>query len=451
MIGAWWQARRGVSGSNSQALHNDIRKGNAALIFFFGALALGGAFLPLNAAIVAQGVVVVSGSRQSVEHENGGVIENLFVAEGDRVTEGQVLLSINGAAVAAEERSLRELAIEYQAKQARLLAELQNAAHIPEPLEWASLANAEKDYARLVLARHRRERDVRTKVLVTQKKVYLHRREQLIQRIKGLRAQINTNSAEADLISDELEGMRILLSKGFAPMQRVRAIERSAVVIEGERAQLAASIAEAERLLDETSAQSLSLEAQLEKEAEAELRETEVRLADLLPKLAAARDSLARAQIRSPTTGRIINLSTFNAGSVVKAGELIMEIVPERRPLVVEARVRPEEANQLSTGMRAEVRLRGVNQRFAPPLLGRVEAMSADRLEDSRTGQPYFSVRVAIPESIITKLVPRSGKKLAELRVGLPSEIVIPVKERTAMEYLFEPLNRSLWTAMREN
>ena len=151
----------------------------------------------------------------------------------------------------------------------------------------------------------------------------------------------------------------------------------------------------------------------------------------------------------APAAGRVVGLSVFTVGGVVTAGETLMEIVPSDRRLVIEARASPTDADDLAVGMDTQIRFPALQERNMPILSGRIESVSADSFEDERTGVRYFKMRVEVPPEELAVI--RRFRADGGLRPGLPAEVMVPMRKRSALAYLIEPLTQSLWRAGREH
>jgi HlyD family secretion protein len=154
--------------------------------------------------------------------------------------------------------------------------------------------------------------------------------------------------------------------------------------------------------------------------------------------------------MRAPVAGIIVGLHVNTVGGVIRPGEAVMDIVPEGQDLIVEAQIRPEDADDLRPGQTSEVRITAFSGRAMPMLEGSVQRISADRFVDERSGQAYFLVNVAVAQSELEQYAGDAGIE-AQLRPGLPAEVVVPTRKRTALQYLLEPLNQSLWRSFRES
>lgn len=406
----------------------EIRFGAIVFVSFFVIFLGWAAFAPLDAGVVAPGVVTVSGARQTVQHREGGVIAEIMVEEGDRVAAGDVLIELSNPEVLARKEALLSQVLDLQMQRTQLLAINRGTNSIEAPPEWASLPPEDRAIADATLERHRREAASRGSALRSQRSGS----SVLDARIAGYQEEIASLNNQTRLLEDELTGVRSLAERGLMPLTRVRALERAQAELEGRRAGLRAAIASA-----------------LEDRAE-ELRDIEARLAQLTPQLAGARSELERTLMRAPTSGLVVGLQANTVGGVIRPGEPVMDIVPEDQDLIVEAQVRPEDADDLRVGQRSEVRITAFSGRSMPLLDGEVHRISADRFVDERSGMAYFVAQVQVSAEELREFE-EGGDSSIRLRPGLPAEIVVPTRKRTALQYLIEPLNQSLWRGFREN
>ncbi|HEY0053669.1 MAG TPA: HlyD family type I secretion periplasmic adaptor subunit, partial [Caulobacteraceae bacterium] len=429
---------------------SDVRAGLViAALFFVGFLGWA-AFVPLDAGATASGAVVVSGSRQAVQHQTGGVVSALHVREGDRVRAGQVLVEISAGETRAVERGLTAQVLALLAQRARLAAERDGLASVTTPSEFATLSGEDRALAdeafRLQLLQFR----ARGSGISNQRAVLVQRERQLNEQISGLNQQIASNVRQQSLIGEELRGMRSLAAQGYAPENRVRALERTAAALEGEQGSLNAQVARSREAIGETRLQIAGLRAERGEDVNEQLRQAEIQLNELRPRLTAAREQLARALVRSPATGQVVGLTAFTVGGVVEPGRVLAEVVPQSAALVIEARVRPDDADDLRVGQTVEARFVAFRERDLPRLTGRITSVSADSFEDERSGERYFKATAEIPADQMAVIRNVRGTDTG-LRPGLPVELVVPLRKRTALQYILEPLTQSLWRSFREH
>ena len=403
---------------NDDSGRGEIRAGVIALLVFFVGFGGWAAFAPLDAAVVAPGVIVVAGNRQTVQHRDGGIVSAIAVEEGDHVRRGQVLIELGSPELVAQEQALLSQVVDLQMQRARLTAERRGAGAIEPPAEWASLTPEDRAVADAAFERHRRE---------AQSGAW----SAFDARIAGYRGEINAINRQEGLLNEELSGMRELANEQLVPMTRVRALERNLAELQGRRSELT------------------SLIASTQQERYEDLRQVDARLAELAPQLAGARERLELTRLRAPVDGVVVGLQVHTVGGVVGAGERLMDIVPEGQDLIVEARVAPESADNLQVGQRTEVRVTAFGGRNLPIVYGEVRQVSADRFVDERTGQGYFLTQVAVPPEELRRLTQAAGDE-HRLRAGLSAQVVIPTRKRTALQYLLEPLNQTLWRSLRE-
>jgi len=426
----------------------ELRIGGVIAFLFFVVFLGWAAFAPLDAGAYAQGTVVVSGNRQAVQHRDGGVVSALHVREGDKVVKGQVLLEIGAGELRATERALSTQVLTLLATRARLAAE-RDGREIVLPPEFASLVPEDVPLAQEAMALERAQLAARRAALTTQQSVLTQRVSQLNQQITGLGRQISANTRQQTLIGEELEGMQSLADRGFAPENRVRALERTAAGLQGEAGSLQANVARAQDQIGETRTQIISLQRQQLEEIAQQLAETERMLGEAQPKLIAARDQLARALVRAPASGEVVGLSIFTVGGVVRPGDKLMDIVPQEANLVLDAMVSPQDADDIRIGQVTEVRFPAFHERSLPLLQGRISKISADSFLDEQSGQRFFKAEVIVPETELAVLNRVRGGQ-SGLKPGLPAEIVIPLKKRTALQYILEPLGQRVWRSFRE-
>lgn len=429
--------------------HREARVGLLiAGVFFLGLLGWA-AMIPLDAGAMADGVVAVSGNRQAVQHRDGGVVTDLYVSEGQTVAAGQPLLRIATPELAASERAMTSEFITLLARRARLAAERDGRADLDEPAQFASLAEADRTLATEALAGQRQLLKARRSSIQTERAVLSQRIRQQSEQIGGLSHQMASNREQQRLLNEELVAMRRLLPDGFVAVNRIRAMERSAAELDGAYGALRADSARTSEAVGETRMQMTSLDRARLEEVATELGELQQRLDELQPKLAASREQLAQSIIRAPTGGKVVGLTAFTVGGVVAAGSTIMEIVPQDRALVIEAKAAPTDAGDLKIGMATQVRFPAIKERNLPILKGAVSRVSADSFEDERTGARYFEIEVTVPPQELEKIRRLRGE--TGLRAGLPAEVLVPLRRRSALTYLLEPLTQTLWRSGRQH
>jgi len=409
--------------------------GWAIIAVFFGGFGAWAAIAPLNGAVVATGVVKVDGNRKSVQHLDGGSVKRLNVKEGDHVNVGDVLVVLDDTQAKAEYEVLREQYIVLRATEVRLLTELANGQEMAMPEELKDPRH--ETYAASVWTGQVKQFESRRATLDGQKKVIEEKISQLQSQIDGAEAQVRAFTAQIDSVKSEADSVAPLVEKMLLPKPRLLQLQRTAFGLEGQIADTQANISKFRQAIAEQQLQIAQLGHDRMAEVTKDLREVQARLLEVIPKRTSAEAVLGRMEIRSPYAGKVVALNVFSVGGVILRGEKIMDIVPDDDGLTIEAQVAVEEISDVHPGMRAEVHLTAYKQRIVPSVRGTVSQISADRLNDPKTGAPYY---IAIIKLDMTELASLPAVKL---HPGMPATVMMPTDSRTALEYLVGPLSSS--------
>lgn len=429
--------------------YREIRLGTAIAVLFFVLFLGWAAFMPLDAGVHANGIIAVSGNRQTVQHKDGGVITAIRVREGQHVGAGDVLVELSAPELRAAERALTSDYLTLLAQRARLLAERTGQHDFAPPAEFATLSAEDRPIAVQVLQLQRSEMQARGGAVSAQQSVLGQRAQQLVKQQGGYTRQRDSLIEQQRLIGEELEGLRRIADKGFASMNRVRELERAQAELKGRQAQMEAEYARAGEGVGETRMQSLSVSRDRLEQVESDLKDTQSKISEVLPKLVATREQLEHSLVRAPATGQVVGLDVFTVGGVVAPGQKLMDIVPDGRELVIQAQLNPSDADDAYTGQKAQVRFMSIHNRSLPLFTGTVRTVSADSFTEEKTGRSYFRAEIVVPETELQKV--RSVLGRGDLRPGLPVEAVLTVRKRTALQYLVEPLSGALWRSGHED
>lgn len=426
---------------------------NGARIGRAGALAIavlfGGGFAwlslaPLSSAVVVPASLVVESYRQPVQHLEGGIVRNLLVRSGDRVQAGQVLLQLEEVRADAAVQGLQdqldaELARNARADAERLMRE--KVTYPPDLVERAktsqntrSLLEAEVE----LFAARRRQWLGQTAFLRNQT-------AQVRAEIQGLQAQITAANSNRRLLEQELDMNRDLYRREFVQQTRVMGFERALAEKDEKRGEYDAELAKAQQKLVELDLKVIGLQDDYVKRASDEYTEANRRVLDLRERLRPMSNALARQSVEAPVGGEVVGLQVHSPGTVIRAGEVLMEIVPYGAKLLVEGKVRPEDMADLAVGLPVSVQITAFKQRSTPQLAGRVTYVSADSLTESVNGHavPYYLLQATV-DAESTRLLPR------RLAPGMPATLFIETRPRSALDYLLQPLTDAMQRAFVE-
>jgi HlyD family type I secretion membrane fusion protein len=441
-----WPLKQLASAAHDNSGEDDrmqsrINAGLWGIAFVFGGMGVWSVTFTLDGAVVTTGVVQVEAARKKVQHLEGGIVKEVRVRDGDAVAEGDVLIRLDDTSSGANLRLLQGQSAELAVRRYRLLAERDGAAEFNLP----EAARVRADRAlNEIAAGQRAFFEARRSSRQLEIDLLRQQQVQLKSQIGGFQKQEASKVKQIQYYDDELDGLRTLFKQGLTPKSRLLALEREAERGRGEMAALTASMAGAETKLHEIELAVLKINQTFHEKVTEELRAVEAELNTFSQRLVSVEDQTQRAEIRAPRRGRVLNLAVHNPGSVIKAGETIMEIVPEDDMLVVAARIAPQDIDKVAARAPAVVRLSAFNQRTTPELSGEVQRVSADLVADTAGGQPSYQAIIEIP--------PRETERLQGLvlQPGMPAEVFIRTGSRTPLGYLLKPLTDTFSRALRE-
>ena len=410
----------------------------AILVFGFGGWA---ATAQLSGALIAPGQIVVDSNVKKVQHPTGGIVGEVRVRDGDSVKEGDIVVRLDDTVTRANLSIVTRGLNELTARKARLEAERDGQLEIvfPEMLT----ASAEPE-VRNIMDAERKLFELRRTSRAGQKSQLKQRIGQLDEEFLGHTAQRNAKAKEVELINRELAGVRDLYSKNLIQLNRLTQLEREATRLEGERGLLIATTAQAKGKINELELQIIQIDQELSSEVAKEMRDVDAKIGEFIERKVTAEDQLRRIDIRAPQSGTVFQSAVHTVGGVISAGDAIMLIVPAADNLTVEAKVNPQDINQLQIGQKAILRFTAFNQQTTPEIDGTVSRISADITTDQRTGVGYYTIRIALP--------PEQVARLGEVKLvpGMPVEAFIQTGERTVLSYLAKPLSDHFNRAFRE-
>jgi len=407
---------------------------------FFGGLGSWAVLAPLDSAVVGTGTLTVHGNRKTVQHREGGIVAELLVQEGGVVEQGQLLVRLDDTQARAVYDVHRSQLLGDQALTARDLAELADATTIDFPSDM----KPDDPVATAVMNRERIVFHSQVDLLARQLDVVDQRIVQARSQEDGARQQLASMGRQSTLAEQELHAVGELERIGLAPKNRMLELQRGVESLHGQVGQLSSDVARFGSEAVELEAEKLRLRQASESDATHELRDAQLRINDVLPRLAADRDLLGRLDIRAPIAGEVVNLAIFTKGGVIEPGKPIMDIVPRGATIVAEAEIRPEDIEHLHVGQAAQVMATGFSLRDASTIDGEVTVISADGVTDPRSGRSYFKAEIALVADR------QDGALLRRLGPGMPVQVIVPTQARTAFDYLVGPLRQSFRGALRE-
>jgi HlyD family type I secretion membrane fusion protein len=415
--------------------------GAGLFILLAGIIGLGGwtALAPLSGAIVAPGYVKIDLNRKVVQHQEGGIVREVRARDGDRVKQGQPLVVIEDVKVDA---SLDLLNIQ-------LIAERARAARLGAEAAYAQKAGFPAD----VLGREREPRVA--EVLERERALFRSRREAVESQIASLREQIRETLSEVEAVGaqiaaeeraialqkEELVANEELLRQNYVQKTRVLTLQRAVAEYEARHGEHRAELSRSRQKASELELRIVTAQNTYRQSAVDELKDSTARLFDVEERLRPSRDAAQRQQVLAPIDGEVVGQKVFTAGAVVGPRDVLMEIVPTDKTLIIEARIRPEDINHVLKGSEADIRLTAYKQRTTPLVQGVVNYVSGDRLVDPQNNSAYYIAQIAVAPGGLGEL---------KMQAGMPAEVFIRTDSRNALDYLLAPVTAYLRRAMRE-
>jgi len=432
-----------LSDQDKARMRGPVMAGLAVILVFVVGLGIWASVAPIWGAIVAPGTVRVEANRQTVKSREGGVVREILVRDGDVVRQGQLLMRFDDTVTRAQVDVLSNQHDTLVIQRARFSAETANRRTFAVPTEL--LARRDDPRVVAVIQNETLVFTARLAAIEGQAAILNQRVEQVAAARGGLTVQVQSIDDQVALIRQELAGYQSLYEQGFAPRTLILRYERQLAEIAGRRGALAADIQRNQQQNGETRLQLAQIYEQRQSEAATGVRDAEARLADIAPRLDAARQALSQTQVLAPAAGYVLGLSQFTVGGVAVAGEPLMDVVPSNSPLVVTAQIRPSDIDEVRVGMPADVNISAYNTQKVPALEAEVINVSADTLAVEQTGATYYRVDLRINPDQLRELPPG-----ARLTPGMQASVMIRTGRRTIMSYLLSPIGTIMNQSMRE-
>ena len=409
------------------------------LIFLVGATAWASS-AKLASAIIAVGQLKVDSNRKQIQHLDGGIVNEIIVSDGQRVKKGDTLVILDPVQAKSSLGIVAGALFTAELKRSRLQAERDNT----EQPDFTRFLHREHEDKNSLIDAQQSLFSIRRSVQVSQQEILHQQIENLKSQISGFESQQASTQTQIEISKDELVNLKNLKARGLVGNERLLELERNLAQLEGRAGELVSSIASAKASIDEKRLELIRVKRSFHEQVLAELQDVESEIIDLQERANAATHHLQQMVVKAPVDGLIVGLNVHTEGGVVVPGQLLMEIVPDNDALIVEGQVLPTDVDDLRVGQSARVKLSGFQQRTTPELTGMLQYVSADSMLDERSGMTYFIIRVSIAAEELAKL-PSEG-----LIPGMPAEVFVQTGERTALEYLLQPLSDTIDRAWRE-
>ena len=425
----------GAKNSRARASGDDLHRWLITvwmvIVRVFGAGGAWALLARISGAIVAPGQVSPESGVRTVQHPDGGVVTDIRVREGDAVRKGQVLVVLQDEILHADLEIVRNKLNNVLVDIARLKAERDNAEELQFPKGLVKKARRDPQIREMI----HMQRDLflsRRQAFTGQQRLYQQNIAAHEKAIAGLRARLEAIREQSALVREEIDTVSGLVKKGQAIRPRLLALQREAARLEGEHGSLLEEIARRKEEIARFSQQLEQLKRTFLAQVMEDLVKREEEAANLKEKLLALEQKLARVKIRAPISGHVFNMAIRTIGGVIKPGDPVLQIVPDKEPLIVEAQVRPIDIDNVHPGQTAWLYFTAIGTRNTPKVKGRVRVVSPAPVANGRKQAPYYRVEIGVPLAQLQRL----GEK-RRIVPGMPVEAFLTTRARRPFDILF--------------
>ncbi|MGQ7936047.1 HlyD family type I secretion periplasmic adaptor subunit [Paraburkholderia sp. D1E] len=424
-----------------------IASGCLVLVLGCSALGIWAALAPLSGAVVAEGVVRDDGERKTVMHQEGGIVKAILVKDGDHVKARQVLLTLDSVRPDAEVSALQSQLADDEAKAARLEAErdMKNSVMFPVQLT----ARSSDPAIAALLQREQTLFDSERQTLDDQLRLLQEQAAQTRQEIATETALVRTSGESLGISKQELQVNEQLRSEGYVTETKMMELRRAAADYQSRQQSDTAELIRARQKQTDLDLKITALRNDYVKSADTQLKDTTAKIQQVTDQLRPAQDIETRTRIVAPVDGEVVGLMVHTIGAAIGPREPLLDLVPSGTPLIVEAKIKPDNVREILPGSKADVRLTAYNPRTSPVLEGTVTYLSADSLNEKETRQPFYLAHIEIPADVIAH-ANSVAREPIQLGPGLRAEVFIKTRSRSAFDYLFEPLWDGIQKSMRD-
>jgi len=417
--------------------------GYGVVAAFFVTFIAWAAAAPMSTAAIAQGTVGVSGQNKKVQHLQGGIVQEIFVKEGDRVAKGQILLALNKVAAESLHENINVELLHAETEHARWKAEYEGSSNVSFVYDSANnfpmdaLAYAQQTQENLFMARAENTRQTAANI---KKRIAQENDEQ-----RAATSRLRTLKNKFALIAKEYREYQVFESEGLVTRNQLFSLRQDAANIKLDIEDTSSRLKLARNKIKVLEGEKAELFKQKKQEAAENMSRLQNFIDSRKPELSRLTHTLSLQEVASPIDGQVINLGVNAVGAVVAPGEIIMEVVPVGEKLLIVSKVSPQDRDSVAVGQPAEVRFSAFDRRSSSPIQGEVTVISADSIVDLETQTSYYKTTVQLEFSDTDTISP------SDIYPGMQAEVLIVTGKQTMMQYLLKPVSQSFNRALRED
>lgn len=413
-------------------MRSTISAGFIGILFLILLVGIGSFYLKLDNGFQFSGIISVEKNRRVVQHFEGGIIQSIFIKEGDFVKKGQPIIQLDRTTPEASLKIIRSNLNQGEAIEARLIAERSFSDKIIVP-KLSSTLDPQTEIESF-LADQYRIMKIRRDSIKGETDILKKRIQQLDAQISGYLEVRQANQQQLALMAQELDALEKLLADGNTTMSRVVSLRRDMEQLKGQQGDQDASIARSKEEISATKIEISQVTKKFLDDVNKQLKETQKSNFELKAREINAKDILTRTTIRSPVSGEIVDIAVNTIGGVIIPGKAVVDLIPSDDQLVVEGKVQPSDVDKVKVGDEVSLQIQSLHSRTLSPIKGVVSLISADKLSDTKNNSEYFNVRISFVKNSLSAL------RGFRLNPGMPVSVSIPTGELSAFTYLLKKI-----------
>lgn len=415
--------------------HDAIKYGINSLIIFAIIFASWAFFVPIESAVIAEGLVVLDFNKKIIQHLEGGIVEEILVKEGQEVKIGDPLIILHDIKARSEHQIVAQRLWLMFLQRESLDAEKDFKEQIDMDNFWKKVGEVKND----------KDKETLDEIIDNQLSAFKARTARIYGEEKVLEKKLESAIAQEqsarkklEIFKKELNIIKPLVAEGNLPLLRQYDLEKQIAELEGSTASLLAEVEVARKQITNFKHETIAKIID-------ETKQTDLEIINLANQLKAAKDVMSRTEILSPVNGKVMNIKYHTIGAVVQPASEIMDIVPDNDQLIIEAKIKPIDIESIHQGLIAKVALTAYSGKKVPKLNGEVVNVSPDIVINEQSKESYFLVRVKVDKQEIDSL-----KNKVQLYPGMPAQVFIITGSRSLVSYLFTPIKDASYKAFRE-
>lgn len=406
---------------------------------FFASLAFGATNLLFEGAVVSNGSIQVFGENIKVQHKDGGIVENVYVSDGQFVSKNDILMKLDGIELSREYSKTEALYIDTVARILLLNIESHNKDLLSKVKYLGLQTLIEQKVSSLTPLFRARYKAQEAHISLLEQRVKRQRKT-----IIGHKKQKNARVEQIAILNELIESWTPLLNDGYIAEHKILELEQKKVALSGEKGSIEASIEESRLLINELSFEISKLNKDFKKSLLEELGKLKNQQIELDEHMQLLLTKISRLNIRAPASGKVLESQINSVGQILKQGDVVLSIVPSDRELIVVTNVESKDINNLNIGLDAKIRFVAFNEVTTPEIYGSIIKISPDSMIPSNNqtdGKRFYKVNIAIDNESL---------KALSLLPGMPVEVHIATKGRSLASYLLKPVNDAISRTFRE-